>query len=159
MNTPIKFCLRFFNEPEILDSGPTAWSPSQRTCAEEFYVLEKFIDLSWVWTLDPWISRRARYPQTDIIIIIIITCRQASTHFLQQYVQIQDRRVLLNCRRKGKRPQGRPMKWKCFVDRAGSDFSIMQLPWRHVQRAVGYQQPEVSAVVCAARLLRVICPR
>ena len=71
MNTPIKFCseayffrLRFFNEPESSDSGPPAWSPSRRTCAQDFYVLKKSIDLSHVWTREPWISRRACYPET-----------------------------------------------------------------------------------------------
>ena len=33
--------LWFFNEPEILDSGPPALSPSWRTCAQDFYALKK----------------------------------------------------------------------------------------------------------------------
>ena len=49
---PIFSGLRFFNEPEILDSGPPAWSPSRRTCAQYFYVLKKSINLSRVWTLE-----------------------------------------------------------------------------------------------------------
>ena len=52
---PIFSDFRFFNEPEISDSGPTA---------QEFYVLKKFNDLNRVWTREPWISRRARYPET-----------------------------------------------------------------------------------------------
>ena len=31
--------LGFFNEPEISDSGTPAYSPSRRTCAQDFYVL------------------------------------------------------------------------------------------------------------------------
>ena len=69
---PIKFCseanfflgLRFFNEPEIWDSGPPALSPSQTTCVQNFYVLKKSIDLSRVWTREPWIFRPARYLET-----------------------------------------------------------------------------------------------
>ena len=57
---PIFSGLRFFNEPEISDSGPPAWSPPRRTCDQDFYILEKSIDLSRVWTREPWISRRAR---------------------------------------------------------------------------------------------------
>ena len=57
---PIFSGLRFFNEPEISDSGPPAQSPSRRTCAQDFYVLKKSIDLS----REPWISRRALYPET-----------------------------------------------------------------------------------------------
>ena len=56
--------LRFFNEPVISDSGLPAWSPSQRTCAQDFYILKKSIDLCRVWTREPWISRQARYPKT-----------------------------------------------------------------------------------------------
>ena len=61
---PIFSGLRFFNEPEISDSGPPASSHSQRTCAQDFYIPKKPIDLSRVWTHKPWISRRARYPET-----------------------------------------------------------------------------------------------
>ena len=32
-------------------------SPSRRTCAQDFYVLKKSIDLSRVWTREPWISK------------------------------------------------------------------------------------------------------
>ena len=56
---PIFSGLKFFNEPETSDSGP-----SRRTCAQEFYLLKKSIDLSRVWTREPWISRRAHYPET-----------------------------------------------------------------------------------------------
>ena len=56
--------LRFFNEPEISDSGPPASSPSRRTCTQDFFVLKKSIDLSLIWTREPWTSRRARYPET-----------------------------------------------------------------------------------------------
>ena len=44
---PIKFCseayfsgLRFFNEPEISDSAPSAQSLSRRTCAQDVYDLK-----------------------------------------------------------------------------------------------------------------------
>ena len=54
----IKFCseayfsgLRFFNEPEISDSDLPEG-------------LKISIDLGRVWTREPWISRRARYPET-----------------------------------------------------------------------------------------------
>ena len=62
--------LRFFNEPEISDSGPPAYSPTRRTCAEDFYVLKKSIDLSRIWTREPWISRRARYPETTEVELV-----------------------------------------------------------------------------------------
>ena len=55
--------LMSFNEPEISHSGP----PSLNSLPEEaqnFYVLKKSIDLSRVWTRQPWISSRARYPET-----------------------------------------------------------------------------------------------
>ena len=39
-------------------------SPSRRTCSQDFYVLKKSIDLSRIWTREPWISRRGRYPET-----------------------------------------------------------------------------------------------
>ena len=57
---PVFSGLRFFNETEISDSV----SPSRRTCAQNFYVLKKSIDLSRVWTREPWISRQACYPET-----------------------------------------------------------------------------------------------
>ena len=47
---PLFSGLRSFNEPEDLCSG--------------FLRSEKSIDLSRVWTREPWISRRARYPET-----------------------------------------------------------------------------------------------
>jgi len=31
---------------------------------KDFYILKKSIDLSRVWTREPWISRRARCPET-----------------------------------------------------------------------------------------------
>ena len=50
---PIKFCseiifsgLRFFNDPEISDSGLPASGPSWRTCTQDFYVLKISIDHS-----------------------------------------------------------------------------------------------------------------
>ena len=43
---PIFSDLRFFNEHEISDSVPPAWSSSLRTCAQDSYVLKKPIDLS-----------------------------------------------------------------------------------------------------------------
>ena len=55
---PIFSGLRFFNKPEISDSGP------ERTCAQDFYVLKTSINLIRVWTREPWISRRARYPES-----------------------------------------------------------------------------------------------
>ena len=45
---PIFSGLRFFNEPEISDSEPTASGPSRRTFSQDFYVLKKSIDLSRV---------------------------------------------------------------------------------------------------------------
>ena len=57
---------RFFN-PEILHSEPPA-SPSRRTSAQKFYVLKNFNGLSRVWSLEPWISRRARYPETTVAV-------------------------------------------------------------------------------------------
>ena len=35
-----------------------------RTCAQDIYVLKKSIDLSRVWTREPLISKRSRYPET-----------------------------------------------------------------------------------------------
>ena len=61
---PIVSGLSFFNEPEISDSGPPAYSSSRRTCAKDFYVLKKSIDLSRVRIREPWISRRAHYSET-----------------------------------------------------------------------------------------------
>ena len=61
---PIFSGLRLFNEPEISDSGTPAYSPSRRPCALDFYVLKKCMDLSRVWTREPWISRWTRYPDT-----------------------------------------------------------------------------------------------
>ena len=60
---PIFSGLRFFNEPEISDLGSPASSPFWRACAQDFYV-KKSIDLSWIWTCEPWILRWARYPET-----------------------------------------------------------------------------------------------
>jgi hypothetical protein len=54
----------FFNEPEKSYLGPSAKSPSRRTCTQDFYVLKKSIYLSRVSTREPWISRRARCPET-----------------------------------------------------------------------------------------------
>jgi len=59
--------LRFFNEREISGSGPPALSPSQRTCAQDFYILKKSIHLSRIWICKPWISRRALYPEIDSV--------------------------------------------------------------------------------------------
>ena len=68
---PIFSGLTFFNEPEISDSGPPAWSLSRRTCAQDFYVLKKSINLSRVYIREPWISRRARYSETTEADIIV----------------------------------------------------------------------------------------
>ena len=68
---PILSGLRFFNESEISDSGSSAWSPSRRTRAQDFYVLKKSIDLSRVWTCKPWISMRARYPEITEALLVI----------------------------------------------------------------------------------------
>ena len=57
----------FFSEPEISQSGPSAYSPSRRNCAQDFYVLKKSIDLSRIWTREPWTSRRAPYPETSTL--------------------------------------------------------------------------------------------
>ena len=69
---PIEFCSKayFFQASGSLTSlksqtqHPQLKSPSWRTCAQDFYVLKKSIDLSRVWTREPWISRRARYLET-----------------------------------------------------------------------------------------------
>ena len=56
---PIFSGLRFYNEPEIWDSGP-----SRRTCAQDFYVLKK------IHQNQPYLNprtldlERARYPET-----------------------------------------------------------------------------------------------
>ena len=50
---PIFSGLRFFNEPEISDPGPPG--PSRRI----FTFWKKSIDLSRIWTREPWISRRS----------------------------------------------------------------------------------------------------
>ena len=67
---PIFSGLMFFNEPEISESGP------RRTSAQDFYVLRKSIELSRVWTHEPWISRRALTPRppgpTNIASYIIL---------------------------------------------------------------------------------------
>ena len=66
----IKFCSEaYFFRLEVLWR---AWNlrlgtpslKSRRTCTQDFYVLKKSIDLSRVWYSEPWISRRARYPET-----------------------------------------------------------------------------------------------
>ena len=62
--SPIISGLKFFNELQISQSGPPAWSPSRRTCSHDFYDLKKSIDLRRVSTREPWISRRARYSGT-----------------------------------------------------------------------------------------------
>ena len=69
---PIKFCseayfsgFRFFNEPEISDSGPPSLKSLPEDLCSRFLRPEKnSIDLNRVWTREPWISRRARYPVT-----------------------------------------------------------------------------------------------
>ena len=33
-------------------------------CAQDCYILKKYIDLNRIWTREPWISRQARYPET-----------------------------------------------------------------------------------------------
>ena len=59
---PIFSGLRFFNEPEISDSGPLKSLPED--LCSGFLRPKKSIDLSRIWTREPWISRRARYPET-----------------------------------------------------------------------------------------------
>ena len=54
--------LRFFNEPEI--SNPQLKVPPGGLVLRNFTSWKKFIDLSRVWTHEPWILRRARYPET-----------------------------------------------------------------------------------------------
>ena len=70
---PIKFCseayvsgLRFYNKPDIWDSGPPSLKSLPEDLCSGFLRPEKSIDLSRVWTHEPWISRRARYPETDM---------------------------------------------------------------------------------------------
>ena len=53
-----------------------AWGSLTSTCAQEFYVLKKSIDLSRVWTRESWMSRGARYPETteaDCVYIYVYT--------------------------------------------------------------------------------------
>ena len=71
--TPIKFCLetyfsglRSFNEAEIPDSEPPSLkSLPENLCSEFLRPWKKSINLNRVWTREPWISRRARYPDTS----------------------------------------------------------------------------------------------
>ena len=58
---PIKFSSEaHFFRFEVLYEPESA----RRTCAQDFYVLKKSIDLSGVWTRESWITRRSRYPET-----------------------------------------------------------------------------------------------
>ena len=59
---PIFSGLRFFKESEIWDSGFPAYRPSRRV--RIFTSWKKSINLSRIWTREPWISTRARYPET-----------------------------------------------------------------------------------------------
>ena len=74
---------RFFNEPGISDSGPTASSLSRRTCSQNFYVMKKSIDLRWIWARESWISRRARHPETTEIDRVkkLITLKSKNTEY------------------------------------------------------------------------------
>ena len=62
---------KFFNKPETSDSGPMAYSPSRRICVQDFYVLKISICINWVWTCEPWISRKARYLKTDLFCLLV----------------------------------------------------------------------------------------
>ena len=53
--------------------------PSRRTCAKDFYVLKKSIDLGRIWTRKPWVSRRARYPEPSRPTINKITNQSVSS--------------------------------------------------------------------------------
>ena len=57
--------------------------------AQDFSALKKSIDLSRVWRLEPWISRRARYPETtkaDILHIYSIS--EIRPLYFKKYVYI-----------------------------------------------------------------------
>ena len=88
---PIFSGLRFFNEPEISDSGSTAISPSRRSCTQDFYFLKKSFDLSRVWTREPWISKRARNHETtetdmDTVPMLFDMYGYTRTNRYQQYI-------------------------------------------------------------------------
>ena len=61
---PIFSGSRFFNEPEISDSEPKLKVPPGGLVLSIFTSWKKSIDVSRVWIREPWISRRARYPET-----------------------------------------------------------------------------------------------
>ena len=56
--------LRFFNEPEISDLRPQLKVPPGGLVLRFFTSWKKSIDFSLIWTREPLISRRARYPET-----------------------------------------------------------------------------------------------
>ena len=59
--------LKYSNEPEILDSGPTEVSQKSTRILEDlwsgFLRPEESFDLTRVWTREHWILRQARYPE------------------------------------------------------------------------------------------------
>ena len=65
---PIFSCFRFFNEPEMSDLK----SLPEDLCSGFLRSEKKSIDLSRVWTREPWISRRARYPETTYKYIFFV---------------------------------------------------------------------------------------
>ena len=58
---PIFLGLRFLNEPEISDSDPQLKVPPGGLVLR-IYTSWKI--LSWIWSREPWISRRAHYSET-----------------------------------------------------------------------------------------------
>ena len=110
---PIFSDLRFFNESEISDWGSPAYIPSRRTCAQDFYVLKKSIDLSRIWTCAPWISRRACYPETteadkeDIPWILFFKIESGHVARMEEG---RSTFKMLTGAPTGKRPLGRPRR-------------------------------------------------
>ena len=60
---PIFSGLRFFNEPEISDSGAPLKVPPGVLVLRIFMSWKKSFNLSWIWTPESWNSRRASYPE------------------------------------------------------------------------------------------------
>ena len=89
---PIKFCLeayllglRFFNEPEISDSGTPAYSPPRRTCAQDFYVLKKSIDLIRIWSREPDSTLVKRSDDDDVYIALPLKYSWQGRIFISKY--------------------------------------------------------------------------
>ena len=72
MNMPIEFCSEaFFSQVwgsltslKSYTRDPQLKVPPRRLVLRIFTSWKNPLKLSWVWTHEPWISRRARYPKT-----------------------------------------------------------------------------------------------